>query len=561
MPQTHYLEHLLPMVWKKNESGQKGYAVSIVDCIFHPIREWTYNHVFNSNWAIYCSLGAKTNIRYEDSFFQMTPKYVYLVPSNMPFSTELIQSGFFFAIVFHCDGLESLRHNIYPVNSDFLIRMLPALTRCRYPEKKLLIIQNIVFHYLAEIASKEFVSPYQNLDPRIIQAVQIIETELHKNCLMKDICQRLNMSQSLFQRLFRREVQKSPKQFLNDLRHQRAAHYLRHTNKSMDEIALELGFSNRFQFSNFFRKNNSYPPCFYRKMFKGKKFTFPYKNELEKIQMAKSMVPVSPVALPELPELDWKQTSQRDSYTVEVIDCNCQSITDWPSEQSSKMEWQLYCALSAKTWIRYREKPHRMTSSKVFLIPSNMTYESGMITPGLFFSIRFRVCNALESLRRNIYSMKSDYLRSQLSALIRCRNQGKKQLMIQRIVFYYLAGVPQASFLSSFQDLDPRIMRSVEMIESGLSEKNLLKEVCGKLRMPRNFFRSLFLREVKKTPKEFVSELRFEQASYLLKNTDKGLDEIASVLGFSDRYQFSKFFRKRTQIPPIAFRKSHRASS
>jgi len=261
----------LPVLeWRQWEGKNSSYTVEIVDCACKPVTMWTYEKVFNATWQIYCTLGAKTWISYKDKRYWMTPRQVFLVPSNMPFSTGMIHSGPFFSIVFRgCNALESLRRNIYPMNSDYLKEVLPSLFHCRYPEKRLLLIQSIVFHYLAELPKGNFISSYQELDPRIFRAIEIIESELSGDCLlMKDISRRLRMSQNFFQRLFLREVKKTPKQFVNDLRIQRAANWLKHTDKNLDDIASELGFSDRYQFSKFFRKQTNSPPIAFRKAFR-----------------------------------------------------------------------------------------------------------------------------------------------------------------------------------------------------------------------------------------------------------------------------------------------------
>ena len=57
-----------------------------------------------------------------------------------------------------------------------------------------------------------------------------------------------------------------------------------------------------------------------------------------------------------------------------------------------------------------------------------------------------------------------------------------------------------------------------------------------------------------KTAIQLLNERRLLEAKSLLKYTDFSINEISEQLGFEDRSYFSRFFKKRTGIPPIDFR-------
>ena len=67
-------------------------------------------------------------------------------------------------------------------------------------------------------------------------------------------------------------------------------------------------------------------------------------------------------------------------------------------------------------------------------------------------------------------------------------------------------------------------------------------------------FRSIFKETTGLSPKQFISEKRFEHAKYLLEKTDCPLEEIASLCGFSDYFQFSAFFKSKSGKPPSRYK-------
>ena len=70
----------------------------------------------------------------------------------------------------------------------------------------------------------------------------------------------------------------------------------------------------------------------------------------------------------------------------------------------------------------------------------------------------------------------------------------------------------------------------------------------------RNFYR-LWSRYYDCSPKEYISNLKFNEAARLLHHSDMTVDEVMSHLNISDRTQFYKTFRERFQMSPAAYRK------
>ena len=64
----------------------------------------------------------------------------------------------------------------------------------------------------------------------------------------------------------------------------------------------------------------------------------------------------------------------------------------------------------------------------------------------------------------------------------------------------------------------------------------------------------IFKAEFGQTPHEFLLDQKARAAAELLRNSNGTLKEIAFLLGFRDEYYFSRFFKKRKGISPIAYR-------
>ena len=85
---------------------------------------------------------------------------------------------------------------------------------------------------------------------------------------VEELAELHGVSRENFSRSFTRETCMTPKQFLTQVTLSRACRKLITETNTIREIALELGFSNEFYFSNFFRKHTGESPSHFRQKMK-----------------------------------------------------------------------------------------------------------------------------------------------------------------------------------------------------------------------------------------------------------------------------------------------------
>ena len=69
------------------------------------------------------------------------------------------------------------------------------------------------------------------------------------------------------------------------------------------------------------------------------------------------------------------------------------------------------------------------------------------------------------------------------------------------------------------------------------------------------YFSSLFHTEIQIPFRKYLTNVRIEEAKYLLEQGDYKIWDIASRTGFSDEGYFSKVFKKMTDVSPKDWRK------
>ena len=83
-----------------------------------------------------------------------------------------------------------------------------------------------------------------------------------------------------------------------------------------------------------------------------------------------------------------------------------------------------------------------------------------------------------------------------------------------------------------------------------------LDDICKHFSCSRSLISHSFKKQTGKSIKEYLTELRLEDARSLLSYSSLSITEIAFLAGFSDSNYFSNIFKKQTGLSPMAYRKS-----
>jgi len=99
---------------------------------------------------------------------------------------------------------------------------------------------------------------------RLGDAIAHIETCFAEKITLDDLAQKANLSKRHFQRIFMECLGRSPIDHLLHVRIQKAAELLRHSNRTITEIAFDCGFSDSNYFTRQFRQIMNQSPGQYR---------------------------------------------------------------------------------------------------------------------------------------------------------------------------------------------------------------------------------------------------------------------------------------------------------
>ena len=92
-------------------------------------------------------------------------------------------------------------------------------------------------------------------------------------------------------------------------------------------------------------------------------------------------------------------------------------------------------------------------------------------------------------------------------------------------------------------------------IQINYSQNPMITEIAHALNIDDRYLYNLFVQHEGMAPKKFLNQVKLRRACELLEHTDEPIAEVATSVGFSDTFAFSKFFSKHTGVSPTAYRK------
>ncbi|MBO7710160.1 MAG: helix-turn-helix domain-containing protein [Lachnospiraceae bacterium] len=98
------------------------------------------------------------------------------------------------------------------------------------------------------------------------------------------------------------------------------------------------------------------------------------------------------------------------------------------------------------------------------------------------------------------------------------------------------------------------VKKAVNLLINSKESTVKVSDVADAVGISRSYLTSLFKREMKVSPQEFLMNFRMERAGDLLRHTSWSVGEIAEEIGYADTMSFSKAFKNHFHITPSQFR-------
>lgn len=185
-----------------------------------------------------------------------------LLPKGQTYSLVGDKEGFFPVINFDCEGIACEDITIFPLqNAEPYFKDYEKIKELfLFPDKQLQVFS--IFYGMLQRIIQE-----QNLQNNTLQqALKYIETNIASSDLSNtQIAQNSNISEVYLRKLFVQKYHTSPKQYILDIRIQKAKQLLTDSFHTASTIAELCGFSSLYSFSRCFKEKVGVSPTEYAK--------------------------------------------------------------------------------------------------------------------------------------------------------------------------------------------------------------------------------------------------------------------------------------------------------
>jgi len=128
------------------------------------------------------------------------------------------------------------------------------------------------------------------------------------------------------------------------------------------------------------------------------------------------------------------------------------------------------------------------------------------------------------------------------------------------IVFHAAASENLETGVQKCSPLDERKMyklkKALNYVRSNYCSKICIRDIAAEIDMSLEHFCRFFKSIMKKSPVEYINDLRIDTASRLIRDSNRKILEIALEVGFDNLSYFIKVFKKRFKCTPSQFRKA-----
>lgn len=271
--------------------------LKILCCRYWKLELWDCHDMIFPFWRIYWNKNSGGVIKQNENTYNMEPETIYVIPPFTSFSTQYLKNHSYNQGINvsgrhmqeHDDdeilSKSSLLHlfihfnlgvpfdNVYP--GIFTIKMTPYLldkliyltTRLKIENTNFystytLRLQSIINDILSNIGPELFQT--LNVDYRILEIIRHIENHINENPTNANLAKRANMATNSFSRLFKEKMNMTLHAFIIKRKIAQSCELFIHTNKSIEEVAFTMGFSDRYHFSRVFKSITGTTPAVYK---------------------------------------------------------------------------------------------------------------------------------------------------------------------------------------------------------------------------------------------------------------------------------------------------------
>ena len=271
--------------------------LNILCCRYWALDLWDCYDMAFPFWRIYWNKNKGGVLTYLEKDIDMNPDYMYLIAPFTSFSSHIEKKSRFSngihvsgRSIINSDNVDELRKdslihfflhfnigipfdNVLPnifeieINDIFKTKLEYITGQLKHNNSEFkmtssLRIQSFIFETLSHMGPKLWKTI--NIDSRILEVIRFVENNIDEKHRNTTLAKMINMAPNSFSRLFKNNTGITPLHFLHKRKITRACKLFENSNKTIEDVAFTLGFSDRYHFTRVFTSITGVSPGVYR---------------------------------------------------------------------------------------------------------------------------------------------------------------------------------------------------------------------------------------------------------------------------------------------------------
>lgn len=228
------------------------------------LTKWNLEQLNDPYWRLYCPVEGRAVVTVNEIEHELVPGNLYLIPPRTTISShnpEPFSKWYVHFILGRSDLLSVPGLYTSPLD-DVAAALLETLANAK-GEPYNWESASLVIHALGKLPAEAWSD--QKLDHRVEKAMEFLHANLARKVNAEDAARSAGVSVRNLNHLFRSQVRMAPMSVLLNYRLDRSCHLLRHTDQSIEQVAENCGFPNRYYFSRMLKQHRGISPAAYRK--------------------------------------------------------------------------------------------------------------------------------------------------------------------------------------------------------------------------------------------------------------------------------------------------------
>jgi len=250
----------------KREVMLPGIALEILTTRKIRLERWNLSDLYDPYWRLYCPVSGSAIIRFgDDSEIVLKPGNLYIIPprttissnNSEPFTKWYVHFILGRFDLFSVPGV--YEQTISPANKALISSLEKRSSSSPFSWEPASLVINSLSNLPPEAWSD------RKLDSRVEKAIIFLQENLSRKITADDAAKAAGVSVRNLNHLFRSQMRLAPMSVLLNYRLDMACRLLLHTDYSIEHIAENCGFPNRYYFSRMLKQNRGISPAAYRK--------------------------------------------------------------------------------------------------------------------------------------------------------------------------------------------------------------------------------------------------------------------------------------------------------